>query len=102
LSHIFQWGVVVSNLEWITYVCNHCHGAGWREQLWKDSFANAPSYVKRVMAEGSKAYFINRKLISHLIHFLPMNRFQNSLWDSCHWGTTCTTNLDVWLAAQCF
>jgi hypothetical protein len=54
------------------------------------------------MAEGSKAYFINRKLISHLIHFLPMNRFQNSLWDSCHWGTTCTTNLDVWLAAQCF
>ncbi|XP_046446243.1 uncharacterized protein LOC124195730 [Daphnia pulex] len=50
----FKWGVVVSNLEWVTYVCNHCHGAGWREQLWKDSFANAPSYVKRVMAEGFK------------------------------------------------
>jgi hypothetical protein len=33
---------------------------------------------------------------------LPLNRFKNSLWDSCHLGTTCTTNLDVWLAAQCF
>jgi len=63
----------------VTYVCNHCHGAGWREQLWKDSFANAPNYVNRVMAEGSIACFINNNKkkgkLSQWINFISMNRF---------------------------
>nr|CAH0106330.1 unnamed protein product [Daphnia galeata] len=50
----FKWGVVISNLEWITYVCNHCHGAGWRQHLSNDSFGNAPNYVNRVMAKNFK------------------------------------------------
>ncbi|KAK4014090.1 hypothetical protein OUZ56_026635 [Daphnia magna] len=72
----FKWGLVVANLEWITYVCNHCHGAGWREQLWKDSFANAPVYVRKVMAKGFKTpYGI---LAVGGLHVLPIWMFG---WD---------------------
>lgn len=42
----------MSSLEWITFICNHCHGAGWRENIWKDSFLTAPFYVTKVFEKG--------------------------------------------------
>lgn len=64
----FKWGLVVANLEWITYVCNHCHGAGWREQLWKDSFANAPVYVSKVMAKGNGVENSKKQISCNLLY----------------------------------
>jgi len=43
----------VSSLEWITFIGNHRQGgAEWRETFWQNSFTTAPSYVKKVMANG--------------------------------------------------
>ena len=40
-------GGLVACLEWTTFASTHSQGAHW-----KNSFAGAPSWVKRVMAQG--------------------------------------------------
>lgn len=56
-SH-FKWGFLVSSLEWITFIGNHRQGgAEWRETFWRNSFTTAPSYVKKVMANGFKSAY---------------------------------------------
>lgn len=48
-----QWGAIISNLEWITYVCNHSHGSEWKEKAKQDSVIQTPLYVTKVMAKGT-------------------------------------------------
>ena len=46
-SCLAPWGWMVAVLEWCTFSCTHNNGAHWR-----DSFDNAPAWVKAVMANG--------------------------------------------------
>ncbi|XP_061072633.1 uncharacterized protein si:ch1073-145m9.1 [Conger conger] len=47
-SMLYQWGWLVSALEWCVFVCNHnAHGAQW-----KSSFSDSPWLVQAVMAKG--------------------------------------------------
>lgn len=45
---MFQWGFLVSNLEWITFVCNHNKGLEWKSKFKE----NVPVFVNLVMANG--------------------------------------------------
>ncbi|XP_012990961.3 uncharacterized protein si:ch1073-145m9.1 isoform X1 [Esox lucius] len=47
-GQLYEWGWLVSSVEWCVFVCNHkAHGAQW-----KNSFTNSPQWVKTIMAKG--------------------------------------------------
>ncbi|XP_031429492.1 CDP-diacylglycerol--glycerol-3-phosphate 3-phosphatidyltransferase [Clupea harengus] len=47
---LFQWGWLISTLEWCVFVCNHsAFGVHW-----KSNFKKSPYWVKAVMAKGFK------------------------------------------------
>ncbi|KAI1893380.1 hypothetical protein AGOR_G00123140 [Albula goreensis] len=47
-TQLFQWGWMVSAMEWCVFTCNHnALGAQW-----KSSFSESPRWVQAVMAEG--------------------------------------------------
>lgn len=48
LSDVFQWGWLVSALEWCVFVCNHSA----RGEQWKSSFASSPPFIQVIMANG--------------------------------------------------
>ncbi|KAJ8280945.1 hypothetical protein GJAV_G00061350 [Gymnothorax javanicus] len=46
----YEWGWLVSALEWCVFVCNHNrHGAQW-----KDSFVQSPRLIQAIMAKDFK------------------------------------------------
>ncbi|XP_029922217.1 uncharacterized protein LOC115369686 [Myripristis murdjan] len=47
-SLLFEWGWLVSAVEWCVFVCNH----GARGAQWKNSFTTSPRFVQAVMANG--------------------------------------------------
>ncbi|XP_017277525.1 uncharacterized protein si:ch1073-145m9.1 isoform X2 [Kryptolebias marmoratus] len=47
-SLLFQWGWLVSALEWCVFVCNH-HTRG---EQWKSSFSSSPPLIRAIMANG--------------------------------------------------
>ena len=48
-----QWGFLVSNIEWITFICNQKHGSQWKEGVKSASHVSAPIYVTKVMEKGN-------------------------------------------------
>jgi CDP-diacylglycerol--inositol 3-phosphatidyltransferase len=46
-TSVVTWGWMVACLEWTVFVCTHQMGARW-----KDEFASAPKWAKRVMENG--------------------------------------------------
>ncbi|KAA0702003.1 hypothetical protein E1301_Tti007828 [Triplophysa tibetana] len=47
---IYDWGWLVSSVEWCAFACNHsAQGAQW-----KNSFTESPVWVRAVMAKGFK------------------------------------------------
>ncbi|XP_063060916.1 CDP-diacylglycerol--glycerol-3-phosphate 3-phosphatidyltransferase [Engraulis encrasicolus] len=47
---LFQWGWLISSLEWCVFVCNH---SGFGLQ-WKSGFKKSPPWVNSIMANGFK------------------------------------------------
>ncbi|XP_041920390.1 uncharacterized protein si:ch1073-145m9.1 isoform X1 [Alosa sapidissima] len=47
---LFQWGWLISTLEWCVFVCNH---SAFGVQ-WKSSFKESPYWVNAIMAKGFK------------------------------------------------
>ncbi|KAG1951674.1 CDP-diacylglycerol--glycerol-3-phosphate 3-phosphatidyltransferase [Pimephales promelas] len=47
---LFDWGWLVSSLEWCVFVCNH----NARGAQWKTTFTKSPVWVQAVMAKGFK------------------------------------------------
>ncbi|KAM6932876.1 uncharacterized protein FYW49_001260 [Xenentodon cancila] len=47
-SLLYEWGWLVSALEWCVFVCNHSS----RGDGWKDSFSSSPRLVQAIMANG--------------------------------------------------
>ncbi|TRY92984.1 hypothetical protein DNTS_003488, partial [Danionella cerebrum] len=45
---LYDWGWLVSSLEWCVFVCNH----NLRGANWKNSFNETPVWVRAVMAKG--------------------------------------------------
>nr|XP_015807547.1 uncharacterized protein si:ch1073-145m9.1 isoform X2 [Nothobranchius furzeri] len=45
-SLLFQWGWLVSTLEWCVFVCNH----STRGPDWKSSFSSSPRLIRAIMA----------------------------------------------------
>ncbi|XP_043115054.1 uncharacterized protein si:ch1073-145m9.1 isoform X1 [Puntigrus tetrazona] len=47
---LYDWGWLVSSVEWCVFVCNH----NARGAQWKSSFVESPFWVQAVMAKGFK------------------------------------------------
>ncbi|CAG6007166.1 unnamed protein product [Menidia menidia] len=47
-NQLFEWGWLVSSLEWCVFVCNH----NTRGDQWKHSFAGSPRLIRAIMANG--------------------------------------------------
>uniref|UniRef100_A0A8C1CZE4 Uncharacterized protein n=1 Tax=Cyprinus carpio carpio TaxID=630221 RepID=A0A8C1CZE4_CYPCA len=47
---LYEWGWLVSSVEWCVFVCNH----NARGAQWKNSFTESPVWVRAVMAKGFK------------------------------------------------
>ncbi|XP_061576144.1 uncharacterized protein si:ch1073-145m9.1 isoform X2 [Cololabis saira] len=47
-SLLYEWGWLVSALEWCVFVCNHSS----RGERWKSSFSSSPRIIRAVMANG--------------------------------------------------
>ncbi|KAL0972738.1 hypothetical protein UPYG_G00194130 [Umbra pygmaea] len=47
-GQLYEWGWLVSSVEWCVFVCNH----NARGAQWKDSFTDSPLWVQTVMAKG--------------------------------------------------
>ncbi|XP_057207429.1 uncharacterized protein si:ch1073-145m9.1 isoform X2 [Triplophysa rosa] len=47
---LYDWGWLVSSVEWCAFVCNHSAGGA----QWKNSFTQSPVWVRAVMAKGFK------------------------------------------------
>ncbi|XP_005157664.1 uncharacterized protein si:ch1073-145m9.1 [Danio rerio] len=47
---LYDWGWLVSSVEWCVFVCNH----NARGAQWKNSFSESPVWVQAVMANGFK------------------------------------------------
>ncbi|XP_040901530.1 uncharacterized protein si:ch1073-145m9.1 isoform X1 [Toxotes jaculatrix] len=83
-SLLFEWGWLVSALEWCVFVCNHNTRGGH----WKNSFACSPRLIQAIMANGFRTplgvwvvsglhclplwlYGYQRDLLSHWL-YLPL------------------------------
>ncbi|XP_034557010.1 uncharacterized protein si:ch1073-145m9.1 [Notolabrus celidotus] len=47
-SLLFEWGWLVSAVEWCVFVCNHSS----RGDHWKDSFSRSPAIIRAIMDKG--------------------------------------------------
>ncbi|XP_036393259.1 uncharacterized protein si:ch1073-145m9.1 isoform X1 [Megalops cyprinoides] len=63
---LFEWGWLVSSLEWCVFVCNH-HARGAQ---WKNSFSESPRWVQAVMTKGFKTPL--GVLVIGGLHVLPV------------------------------
>ncbi|XP_047449762.1 uncharacterized protein si:ch1073-145m9.1 isoform X2 [Mugil cephalus] len=87
-SMLFQWGWLVSALEWCVFVCNH----NTRGEHWKNSFTSSPRLIQAIMANGFRTP-LGMWVVSGL-HCLPV-------WLYAHrWGllSSCL-NLPLWIQA---
>ncbi|CAL8344170.1 unnamed protein product [Arctogadus glacialis] len=65
-SMLFEWGWLVTAIEWCVFVCNHsARGADW-----KSSFSTSPYLVRSIMAKGFKTPLGTWVIIG--IHCLPL------------------------------
>ncbi|XP_030236634.1 uncharacterized protein si:ch1073-145m9.1 [Gadus morhua] len=65
-SMLFEWGWLVTAVEWCVFVCNHsARGADW-----KSSFTTSPYLVRSIMAKGFKTPLGAWVIIG--IHCLPL------------------------------
>ncbi|XP_068601941.1 uncharacterized protein si:ch1073-145m9.1 [Brachionichthys hirsutus] len=74
-SLLYQWGWLVSALEWCVFVCNHSAGG----DQWKDGFATSPPLIQAVMANGFRTP-LGLWVVSGL-HCLPLWLY----W--CQWAS---------------
>ncbi|XP_029373228.1 uncharacterized protein LOC115052904 isoform X2 [Echeneis naucrates] len=65
-SQLYEWGWLVSALEWCVFVCNH----GNRGSKWKNSFTNSPPIIQAIMANGFRT-LLGLWVVSGL-HCLPL------------------------------
>ncbi|XP_076590926.1 uncharacterized protein LOC143323147 [Chaetodon auriga] len=73
-SLLFEWGWLVSALEWCVFVCNH----NARGEQWKNSFASSPRFIRAIMANGFRTP-LGTWVVSGL-HCLPLWLY------GCQWG----------------
>ncbi|CAL8350188.1 unnamed protein product [Lota lota] len=70
-SMLFEWGWLVTAVEWCVFVCNHsARGADW-----KSSFTTSPYLVRAIMAKGFKTPLGTWVIIG--IHCLPLWLYGN-------------------------
>ncbi|XP_013889356.1 uncharacterized protein si:ch1073-145m9.1 isoform X2 [Austrofundulus limnaeus] len=81
-SLLFQWGWLVSSVEWCVFVCNH-HTRG---EQWKSSFNNSPRLIRAIMANGFRTP-LGVWVVSGL-HCLP-------LWLYAHRSGVLSDHLDL-------
>ncbi|XP_042343139.1 uncharacterized protein si:ch1073-145m9.1 isoform X2 [Plectropomus leopardus] len=78
-SRLFEWGWLVSALEWCVFVCNHSA----RGDQWKTSFISSPRFIQAVMANGFRTP-LGSWVVSGL-HCLPLWLYGYQ-WDLLsHW-----------------
>ncbi|CAK6970335.1 CDP-diacylglycerol--inositol 3-phosphatidyltransferase [Scomber scombrus] len=65
-SRLYEWGWLVSALEWCVFVCNH----DARGDRWKDSFTSSPALIRAIMANGFRTP-LGTWVVSGL-HCLPL------------------------------
>ncbi|KAM8768529.1 uncharacterized protein AB9X84_022727 isoform 1-T1 [Acanthopagrus schlegelii] len=65
-SLLFEWGWLVSALEWCVFVCNH----NTRGDHWKNSFTTSPRFIRAIMANGFRTP-LGTWVVSGL-HCLPL------------------------------
>ncbi|KAM9359104.1 uncharacterized protein ABDE67_002251 [Symphorus nematophorus] len=65
-SLLFEWGWLVSALEWCVFVCNH----NARGDHWKSSFSSSPPLIQAIMANGFRTP-LGTWVVSGL-HCLPL------------------------------
>uniref|UniRef100_A0A4W5R3W4 CDP-diacylglycerol--inositol 3-phosphatidyltransferase n=1 Tax=Hucho hucho TaxID=62062 RepID=A0A4W5R3W4_9TELE len=65
-SQLYEWGWMVSSVEWCVFVCNH----NARGAQWKSSFTDSPLWVQAIMAKGFRTP-LGTWMISGL-HGLPL------------------------------
>ncbi|XP_073347014.1 uncharacterized protein [Pagrus major] len=73
-SLLFEWGWLVSALEWCVFVCNH----NTRGDHWKNSFTTSPRFIQAIMANGFRTP-LGTWVVSGL-HCLPLWLY------GCQWG----------------
>ncbi|XP_042269639.1 CDP-diacylglycerol--glycerol-3-phosphate 3-phosphatidyltransferase isoform X1 [Thunnus maccoyii] len=65
-SQLYEWGWLVSTLEWCVFVCNHSA----RGDHWKNSFTTSPAIIQAIMANGFRTP-LGTWVVSGL-HCLPL------------------------------
>ncbi|XP_059186700.1 uncharacterized protein si:ch1073-145m9.1 [Centropristis striata] len=85
---LFEWGWLVSALEWCVFVCNH----GTRGGHWKSSFTSSPRFIQTVMANGFRTP-LGTWVVSGL-HCLPLWLYGYQWGLLSHW-----LYLPVWIQA---
>ncbi|XP_039987451.1 uncharacterized protein si:ch1073-145m9.1 [Xiphias gladius] len=65
-GQLFEWGWLVSALEWCVFLCNHNARGGH----WKNSFTTSPRFVQAIMANGFRTP-LGTWVVSGL-HCLPL------------------------------
>ncbi|XP_029302343.1 uncharacterized protein LOC115017789 [Cottoperca gobio] len=78
-SLLFEWGWLVSALEWCVYVCNH-NGRG---DQWKSSFITSPRFIQVIMTNGFRTA-LGTWVVSGL-HCLPLWLFGYQRGLLSHW-----------------
>lgn len=73
-SLLFEWGWLVSAVEWCVFVCNHNTRGG----QWKSSFTHSPRWIQVLMANGFRTP--QGALLIGGLHGLPLGLY---VWQ---WG----------------
>lgn len=63
---LYQWGWLVSSVEWCVFVCNHCS----KGEDWKNSFNHSPKIIQKIMANGFRTPL--GVLVVSGLHCLPV------------------------------
>ncbi|XP_053278765.1 CDP-diacylglycerol--glycerol-3-phosphate 3-phosphatidyltransferase [Pleuronectes platessa] len=85
---LFEWGWLVSALEWCVFVCNH----NPRSDNWKNSFTSSPRFIQVIMANGFRTP-LGTWVVSGL-HCLPLWLYGYQWGFLSHW-----LYLPLWIQA---
>ncbi|KAL6115621.1 uncharacterized protein ACO6RY_00425 [Pungitius sinensis] len=78
-SRLFEWGWLVSALEWCVFVCNH----NARGEQWKSGFISSPRFIQAVMENGFRTP-LGTWVVSGL-HCLPLWLYGGQRGVLTHW-----------------
>ncbi|KAM7399846.1 hypothetical protein PAMP_019087 [Pampus punctatissimus] len=78
-NQLYEWGWLVSTLEWCVFVCNHSD----RGEHWKNSFTSSPTIIQAIMANGFRTP-LGTWVVSGL-HGLPLWLYGDQRGLLSHW-----------------